>query len=98
MARERQRTTDVVAFPFDGRRPRVIISRMVNSTHVEYISVEEAAAIIGCTTGHVRHLLGPCVAAIAGKKLNPNAWLVVKHSAIAYAAKPQLCGRPRRSA
>jgi len=64
----------------------------------EYISVEVAAAIIGCSEGHVRYLLGPNVRAIIGTKLNPNAWLVDKSSAMEYAAKPQPCGRPRRSA
>jgi len=62
----------------------------------EYITVEEAAEIIGCTRPHVRFLLGE--ESIVGHKLSDRVWLVEKKSAQAYARKPQKRGRPRVSA
>ncbi len=59
----------------------------------EYVSVFDAAEIIGCTEGRVRKLLIDKV--IAGTKLNERAWAVEKDSAERYAEITQKTGRPR---
>lgn len=61
-----------------------------------FVSVAEAAAIIGCTAAHVRRLL--IDGTLAGQKLNERAWAVEKKSAERYARTPQTFGRPRISA
>ena len=61
-----------------------------------WISVAEAAVIIGCTEGRVRQLL--IDETITGQKLNERAWAVERKSAETFAKVPQLIGRPRRNA
>lgn len=64
----------------------------------DYITVEQAAEIIGCTTAHVRYLLGQDDPEIIGHKMSDRVWIVEKDSVEAYADKPQTRGRPRVSA
>lgn len=62
------------------------------------VSVTDAAAIIGCTTGRVRQLL--IEGEIRGRKLSEqdNApWLVSKTDAEKMAKKPAPTGRPRKN-
>lgn len=61
-----------------------------------FISVAEAATIIGCTEGRVRQLL--IDETLAGQKLNERAWAVERKSAENFAKQPQTVGRPRRNA
>jgi hypothetical protein len=63
-------------------------------TDVVFISVPEAANIIGCTGGRVRQLLIEGV--LKGVKLNERAWAVRKDSAKKYAV-PKTTGRPRKN-
>jgi len=60
-----------------------------------FCSVEEAAEIIGCTDGRVRQLLR--AGELDGKKVSERAWVVVRASAVKYAASQQPTGRPRNS-
>ena len=62
---------------------------------VAYISVNQAAKIIGCAEAHVRLLL--IQGELAGTKLNERAWAVEKWSAVEYAKSPKKTGRPRGS-
>jgi hypothetical protein len=64
----------------------------------QFVSVEEAAEIIGCTGAHVRHLLCLEKPLLKGRKPYGSFWLVERKSAEAYASKPQTRGRPRVSA
>lgn len=64
----------------------------------EYVTVEQAAEIIGCTPAHVRYLLGDEIQEIVGHKMSDRVWIVEKKSVEAYARKPQTRGRPRVSA
>lgn len=62
------------------------------------VSVTDAAAIIGCTTGRVRQLL--IDGSLRGQKLSEqeNApWLVSKAAAEKLAKKPASTGRPRKN-
>jgi hypothetical protein len=61
-----------------------------------YISVKDAADILGCTEGRVRQLLDAEV--IAGTKLHERAWAVERKSVEAYARREITVGRPRVSA
>ena len=63
---------------------------------IVYVSVAEAAEIIGCTEGRIRKLLIDRV--LKGKKLNERAWAVEEQSAKKYAKIPQKLGRPRVNA
>ncbi len=58
-----------------------------------FVSVQEAAEIIGCSGGRVRQLL--IEGTISGQKLNERAWAVERKSAEAFAKVPQTVGRPR---
>lgn len=60
---------------------------------VSFVSVAEAAKIIGCSDAHVRRLL--IDGELQGQKLNERAWAVRQDSAEKYATKPQTRGRPR---
>ena len=59
-----------------------------------YISVNEAAAIIGCTVGRVRQLL--LASELVGAKLNDRAWAVDRKAAEKLARTPSNVGRPRK--
>jgi excisionase family DNA binding protein len=61
-----------------------------------FLSVREAAEIIGCTEGRVRQLL--IDKEIDGEKLNERAWAVERKSVDKFAAEPQVVGRPRKHA
>lgn len=58
-----------------------------------FISVADAAEILGCTGGRIRQLLIDGV--IAGMKLNERAWAVERKSVEKLAKVPQTVGRPR---
>jgi hypothetical protein len=58
-----------------------------------FVSVAEAAEIIGCSGGRVRQLL--LEGTLSGQKLNERAWAVERKSAEAFARHPQTVGRPR---
>jgi hypothetical protein len=60
-----------------------------------FVSVAEAAEIIGCSPGRVRQLL--IDGTLTGQKLNERAWAVERKSAEAFAKTPQTVGRPRGS-
>lgn len=59
----------------------------------EYVSVPEAAEIIGCTDGRVRQMLRQGM--LRAKKISERAWLVLRKEAEKYAKTPQKRGRPR---
>jgi hypothetical protein len=61
-----------------------------------FVSVSEAAEIIGCSDSRVRQLL--IDRTLAGQKLNERAWAVERKSAESYAKQPQTVGRPRKHA
>lgn len=58
-----------------------------------FVSVADAAAILGCTVGRIRQLL--IDGTIAGTKLNERAWAVERKSVEKLAKIPQTTGRPR---
>ena len=58
-----------------------------------WVSVAEAAEIIGCTDGRVRQLLRDHE--LAGQKINERAWVISRDSVERFAKKPQIFGRPR---
>lgn len=58
-----------------------------------FLSVDEAARILGCTTGRIRQMLR--ADELDGEKLNERAWAVDKESVEKAAKKPQERGRPR---
>lgn len=62
----------------------------------DYLTVAEAARLIGCTDGRVHQLLKS--KQIRGKKFSERAWAVSRKSAESYAAQPQTVGRPRKYA
>lgn len=59
----------------------------------KYISVPQAADIIGCTVNRVRQLIGE--GKIRAEKLNDRAWAVVADDVHEYADAEQTTGRPR---
>ena len=66
------------------------------TTYIEIPSQEieiDAAEIIGCTTGYVRHLCRQ--GKIRGAKLGERAWAVSGADARSYASTPCDTGRPR---
>lgn len=58
-----------------------------------YLSVEEAAAQLGCTPGRVRQLLRS--GELQGIKLHARAWLIDAKIVAKAASIPQERGRPR---
>lgn len=60
-----------------------------------YVSVPEAAEIIGCTTGRVHQLRDE--GEITGEKVNGRAWLLLKADVEKVAKKKRTTGRPRIS-
>lgn len=58
-----------------------------------FVSVQEAAEIIGCTVGRVRQMLIGGI--LKGEKLNARAWAVDRKNAEKIAKTPQEKGRPR---
>ncbi len=61
-----------------------------------YVSVNEAATIIGISDAYVRQLL--ISETIRGIKLNERAWAVEKKSAEKFAETTAKTGRPRKGA
>lgn len=61
-----------------------------------YISVSDAAEVLGCTEGRVRQLLDE--KKIEGEKLHERAWAVDRKSVEAYSKREITTGRPRISA
>ena len=61
-----------------------------------YVTVKEAARIIGCTDNWVRQLLKN--GELRGDNISERMTLVQKKSAETYAKKPKIMGRPRVSA
>ena len=58
-----------------------------------FVSVDEAAEIMGCTTGRVRQMLRS--GDLEGHKVSERAWIVNRVSAENNAEKPEGSGRPR---
>lgn len=58
-----------------------------------YVSVPEAARMLGCTSGRVRQLL--IAGDLKGEKLNAKAWAIQRRAVEKLAAIPQTKGRPR---
>jgi excisionase family DNA binding protein len=58
-----------------------------------FVSVPEAADILGCTGGRVRQLL--IAGELPGEKLNARAWAVDRKAVEKMAAIPRTKGRPR---
>lgn len=59
------------------------------------ISVEDAAAIIGCTPAHVRKLLRD--GDLVGRKISAKIWIVSERAAQRFAKHRPKLGRPRKS-
>ena len=59
----------------------------------KFLSVEEAADLLGCTVGRIRQMLR--AEELKGEKLNERAWAVDREDAEKAARKPQERGRPR---
>jgi hypothetical protein len=64
------------------------------SINEKYCSVAEAAAILGCTTAHIRLLLKNDV--LVGEKLGLRTWAVDRRSIDKYAGQEITMGRPRK--
>lgn len=62
----------------------------------KWLTIEEAAELIGCTTSHLRFLLRE--EKIKGKKVGERLWLVDVASAKQFARHPAATGRPRTKA
>lgn len=58
-----------------------------------WVSVGEAAEILGCTEGRIRQLLRDHE--LAGQKVNERAWIINRDSVERFSKKPQTVGRPR---
>lgn len=58
-----------------------------------WISVNEAATVLGCTDGRIRQLLRDHE--LSGQKVNARAWIISRESVERLAKKPQTVGRPR---
>ena len=58
-----------------------------------FMSVPEAAEILGCTVGRVRQLL--IAGDLDGRKFNEKAWAIEKRSVAKLAKIPRTKGRPR---
>lgn len=59
----------------------------------KFVSVREAAEIIGCSEGLVRQMA--IAGELAGEKFNGRAWAIVKAAAERVAKNPNERGRPR---
>lgn len=68
---------------------------MVKMLHHTWLSIPEAAEIIGCTQSYVRYLLR--TETLSGEKFNARAWMVDAKSVKAFAKNPRPTGRPRSS-
>jgi len=60
-----------------------------------YLTVEEAAALIGCTRHWIYILLSRKL--LVGEKISERRIMVKESSAKKYAGKPKILGRPRIS-
>jgi hypothetical protein len=61
----------------------------------DFVNVQEAAAIIGCTPAYVRQLL--IAKDLKGIKANARAWLIRREDAEALTVRVNPVGRPRIS-
>ena len=59
----------------------------------EFMSVNDAAVVIGCTAGRIRQLL--LAGDMLGEKLNERAWIIPKSEVQRFKKKPRRPGRPR---
>lgn len=58
-----------------------------------FLSVQEAASLVGCTVGRIRQMLRK--GDLKGQKLSERAWVVDPQSVRKIAANPHSVGRPR---
>lgn len=58
-----------------------------------FLSVRDAASILGCTHGRIRQLL--LAGILPGEKLNERAWAIRRTAVEKLAKQPQTTGRPR---
>jgi excisionase family DNA binding protein len=63
---------------------------------LEYLTVQQAAEVIGCTGGRVRQML--LAGELQGVKFNARAWMIPKKSAAKMARTPRPVGRPKKIA
>jgi len=68
---------------------------MIKMLDNKWLSIQEAAKLIGCTPSYVRLLARNNT--IKSHKLNERAWLIDAIDAVKYATKPAGPGRPRSS-
>lgn len=61
----------------------------------DFVNVQEAAKIIGCTPAYVRQLL--IAGGLHGIKANERAWLIRREDAEALTDRAKTVGRPRIS-
>ena len=64
--------------------------------HGDFLSVTDAAELMGITTGRVRQMLRD--GSLSGKKIGLRAWLVSRESAAKSIREPASVGRPRSAA
>lgn len=61
----------------------------------KYVTVKDAARIIGCTTGRVRQLI--YADAIEAEQVGGHIWMVLRKAAEKMGGEPSRVGRPRVS-
>jgi excisionase family DNA binding protein len=66
---------------------------MLRMLENKWITITEAAAIIGCSTAHLRFLA--ISEKIKSTKVGPRLWLIDKKAAEKMAKTPAKTGRPR---
>jgi excisionase family DNA binding protein len=60
---------------------------------MDFVSVNKAAEMLGCTVGRVRQLI--LDGTLPGEKLNERAWAIPRKAVEKFASRPQVKGRPR---
>jgi hypothetical protein len=70
------------------------MSTVMEANNTKWITIDEAAAIIGCTPDHARYLArnNRLTTQIVGKRM----YLVDEQSAVEFANTPQQTGRPKK--
>jgi hypothetical protein len=63
----------------------------------EFVNVQEAADIIGCTGGRIRQMLTREKCIDGARKINRRAWLIPRQEAERLRDIVATVGRPRRS-
>lgn len=65
-------------------------------SHIDdYVTVAEAAEIIGCTDGRVCQMAR--AGELKGQKMGKRTWIILRKDCEKYAKTPQKMGRPRNS-